>query len=94
MQMETIRGGGFMKSLIQAVALAVVLAAPVVSFAQAANQGVSQDRQSSQTQTATRHNTARSDNSGYGSNSHGTWQSGRGNDTTVSSYSPPIHNAR
>jgi Ni/Co efflux regulator RcnB len=92
--METIRGGGFMKSLIQAVALAVVLAAPVASFAQAANQGVTQDTQSGQSQTAAQQNTARSDNSGYGSGTHGTWQSGRGNDTTVSSYSPPIHNAR
>jgi long-subunit fatty acid transport protein len=82
-----------MKSLIQAVALAVVLAAPVVSFAQAANQGVTQDTQS-QTQTAVQQNTARADTSGYGSNNQGTWQSGRGSDTTVSSYSPPIHNVR
>jgi FlaG/FlaF family flagellin (archaellin) len=94
MQMETISGGGFMKSLIHAVAFALVLAAPVASFAQAASQDVSQDTQSSQTQTANQQHTARSDNSGYGSYSQGTWQSGRGSDTTVSSYSPPIHNAR
>jgi Ni/Co efflux regulator RcnB len=84
-----------MKSLIQAVAVALVLAAPVASFAQSADQqGVSQDTQATQAQAAGRQNAAQADNSGYGSGSHGTWQSGRGNSTTVSSYSPPIYNAR
>jgi hypothetical protein len=83
-----------MRSLIQAVAIAVILAAPAVSFAQSANQGVSQDTQATQAQAAGQQNTAQSDNSGYGSGSHGTWQSGQGSDTTVSSYSPPIHNVR
>lgn len=83
-----------MKSLIQAVAIAVVLAAPVASFAQSANQGVSQDSQATQAQASGQRNAAQADNSGYGSGSHGTWQSGRGSSTTVSSYSPPIYNAR
>jgi FlaG/FlaF family flagellin (archaellin) len=83
-----------MKSLIQAVALAVVLAAPVASFAQSAGQPVSQDSQATQPQAAGQSNTAEADRSGYGAGSHGTWQAGRGTDTTVSSYSPPIYNAR
>ena len=83
-----------MKSLIQAVALAVVLAAPVVSFAQSASQPVAQDAQAVQTQAAGQQHAAQTDNSGYGAGSHGTWQAGRGTDTTVSSYSPPIYNAR
>jgi hypothetical protein len=83
-----------MKSLIQAVALAVVLTVPVASFAQSAGQPVSQDSQATQTQAAGQSNTAQADSSGYGAGSHGTWQAGRGTDTTVSSYSPPIYNAR
>jgi FlaG/FlaF family flagellin (archaellin) len=83
-----------MKSLIQAVALAVVLAAPVASFAQSASQPVSQDTQAAQTQAADQQHAAQTDNSGYGAGSHGAWQAGRGTDTTVSSYSPPIYNAR
>ncbi|MFL9964234.1 hypothetical protein PQR02_24860 [Paraburkholderia sediminicola] len=83
-----------MKSLIQAVALAVVLAAPVASFAQAAGQPVSQDSQATRTQAAAQSNTDEAGRSGYGAGSHGTWQAGRGTDTTVSSYSPPIYNAR
>lgn len=83
-----------MKSLIQTVALAVVLAAPVVSFAQPAAEPVSQDSQAAQTQAARPHQAAQTDNSGYGASAYGTWQAGRGTDTTVSSYSPPIYNAR
>jgi Ni/Co efflux regulator RcnB len=83
-----------MKSLIQAVAIAVVLAAPVASFAQSANQAESQESQTTQAQASGQQNKAQADNSGYGSGSHGTWQSGRGGSTTVSSYSPPIYNAR
>lgn len=83
-----------MKSLIQAIAIAVVLAAPVASFAQSASQNVPQDTQATQTQGSGQQNTAQSEKSGYGSGSHGTWQSGRGSDSTVSSYSPPIYNAR
>ncbi|HEY4298589.1 MAG TPA: hypothetical protein VGM85_19110 [Paraburkholderia sp.] len=84
-----------MKSLIQAVALAVVLAVPVASFAQAGSdqvgQSMSQDAQA--TQTAVSYDAARTGNGGYGAGSHGTWQAGRGTHTTVSSYSPPIYNA-
>ncbi|PRY01118.1 hypothetical protein B0G81_7330 [Paraburkholderia sp. BL6665CI2N2] len=80
-----------MKSLIQAVAIAVVLAAPVASFAQSSNEPVSQG---AQTQAAGHQDPAQAGNSGYGSASAGTWQAGQGSDTTVSSYSPPIHNAR
>lgn len=83
-----------MKSLIQAVAIAVVLAAPVASFAQSANQGGTQDTQATQAQASGQQNAAQAENSGYGSGSHGTWQSGRGGSTTISSYSPPIYNAR
>ncbi|MFM0419329.1 hypothetical protein [Paraburkholderia aromaticivorans] len=80
-----------MKSLIQAVAIAVVLAAPVASFAQSSNDAASQ---AVQAQASGQQQSAQTDNSGYGSGSHGTWQAGYGNDTTVSSYSPPIRNIR
>ncbi|HYS65624.1 MAG TPA: hypothetical protein VEN30_17700 [Paraburkholderia sp.] len=83
-----------MKSLIQAVAIAVVLAAPVASFAQSSNQPVSQGTQATQAQSSGQQNAAQADTSGYGSGSHGMWQAGHGSDTTVSSYSPPIYNAR
>ena len=83
-----------MKSLIQAVAIAVVLAAPVASFAQSSNDPASQGTQAVQTQASGQLQSAQTDNSGYGSGSRGTWQAGHGNDTTVSSYSPPIYNAR
>jgi FlaG/FlaF family flagellin (archaellin) len=83
-----------MKSLIQTVALAVVLAAPVASFAQPAGEPASQDSQAMHTQAARPHHAARTDDSGYGASSHGTWQAGSSTDTTVSSYSPPIYNAR
>lgn len=81
-----------MKSLIQAVAIAVVLAAPVASFAQSSNEPVAQGAQAAQ--ASSQQGAAQADNSGYGSASLGTWQAGQSNDTTVSSYSPPIHNAR
>ena len=80
-----------MKSLIQAVAIAVVLAAPVASFAQSSNDPAAQG---AQTQPAGRQDSAQANNSGYGSASVGTWQAGQGGDTTVSSYSPPIRNVR
>ncbi|CAN7344884.1 hypothetical protein ACOCG7_21345 [Paraburkholderia sp. DD10] len=83
-----------MKSLIQAVAIAVVLAAPLASFAQPSAQPASQDVQATQARTSDPQNAAQADTSGYGSGSHGTWQAGHGRDTTVSSYSPPIYNAR
>ncbi|CAE6716976.1 hypothetical protein R69927_07581 [Paraburkholderia domus] len=82
-----------MKSLINAVAIAVVLAAPIASFAQS-NQPAPQNAQGTQAQASGQQGARQADTSGYGSSSHGTWQSGRGNDTTVSSYSPPIYNAR
>ncbi|SIT39193.1 conserved exported hypothetical protein [Paraburkholderia ribeironis] len=83
-----------MKSLIQTVALAAVLAAPVASFAQPASQPGSQDAQATQIQADEQRDATQTDNSGYGASSHGTWQAGRDTDTTVSSYSPPIRNAR
>ncbi|MFL9951293.1 hypothetical protein PQR68_35415 [Paraburkholderia agricolaris] len=82
-----------MKSLIKAVAFAVVLGAPIASFAQS-NQSVPQNAQGAQAQVSAQQGARQADTSGYGSGSHGTWQAGRGNDTTVSSYSPPIYNAR
>jgi len=82
-----------MKSLIKAVAIAVVLAAPIASFAQS-NQPAPQNAQGAQTQVSGQQGARQADSSGYGSGSHGTWQAGQGNDTTVSSYSPPIRNAR
>ena len=85
-----------MKSLIQAVAIAVALTGPVASFAQSAGQPVSQDSRAAQTpaQAEGQRNAAQADSGGYGVGSHGSWQSGRGSDMTVSSYSPPIYNAR
>ncbi|MFM0251077.1 hypothetical protein [Paraburkholderia sediminicola] len=80
-----------MKSLIKAVAIAIVLSAPIASFAQS-NQPAPQNTQA--TQASGQQGAAQADTSGYGSGSHGTWQAGRGSDTTVSSYSPPIYNAR
>ncbi|WP_434109794.1 hypothetical protein [Paraburkholderia caffeinilytica] len=82
-----------MKSLIKTVAIAVVLGAPIASFAQS-NQPVQQNAQGAQAQVSGQQGAAQADTSGYGSGSRGTWQAGRGNDTTVSSYSPPIYNAR
>ncbi|CAB3724853.1 hypothetical protein [Paraburkholderia rhynchosiae] len=83
-----------MKSLIQAVAVAVVLSAPIASFAQPSGQAGAQDMRAVQTQAAGQQRMVQADNSGYGPGSHGTWQAGRGSDVTVSSYSPPIYNAR
>lgn len=85
-----------MKSLIRAVAIAVALTGPVASFAQSAGQPASHDSWAAQTpaQAAGQRNADQADSSGYGVGSHGSWQSGRGSDTTVSSYSPPIYNAR
>ncbi|MFM0644783.1 hypothetical protein PQR14_10645 [Paraburkholderia bryophila] len=83
-----------MKSLIQAVAIAVVLAVPVASFAESSMQPAAQDAQSVQASPADQQNATQAANSGYGSGSRGTWQAGYANDTTVSSYSPPIRNAR
>ncbi|WP_027802681.1 hypothetical protein [Paraburkholderia dilworthii] len=83
-----------MKSLIQAVAIAAVLGAPIASFAQPSAQAAAQDMQAVQPQAAGQQGSARADNGGYGSGSHGTWQAGRGSDVTFSSYSPPIYNVR
>ncbi|ASV99214.1 hypothetical protein [Paraburkholderia aromaticivorans] len=83
-----------MKSLIQAVAIAVVLAAPIASFAQSSNDTASQGTQAVQAQPSGQQQSAQADNGGYGSGSRGTWQAGHGNDTTVSTYSPPIYNVR
>jgi hypothetical protein len=82
-----------MKSLIKAVAIAVVLGAPIASFAQS-NQSAPQNAQGTQAQASGQQGAAQADTSGYGSGSRGTWQAGRGSDTTVSSYSPPVYNAR
>lgn len=82
-----------MKSLINAVAIAVVLGAPIASFAQS-NQPVPQNPQGAQTQVSGQQSPHQADTSGYGSTSRGTWQAGHSGDTTVSSYSPPIYNAR
>jgi hypothetical protein len=82
-----------MKSLINAVAIAVVLGAPIASFAQS-NQAVPQNAQDTQAQVSAQQGARQTDTSGYGSASRGTWQAGYGSDTTVSSYSPPIYNAR
>ena len=82
-----------MKSFIKAVAIAVVLGAPIASFAQS-NQPAPQDAQGTQAQVSAQQGTAQADTSGYGSASRGTWQAGHGNDMSVSSYSPPIYNAR
>ncbi|HEX7935368.1 MAG TPA: hypothetical protein VF573_20165 [Paraburkholderia sp.] len=88
-----------MKLLIQAVAVALVLGAPIASFAQAPQQAAAQDTQAVdtqaiQTQAAGQQAAAQTDHGGYGSNGHGSWQAGRGSDTTLSAYSPPIYNAR
>jgi hypothetical protein len=82
-----------MKSLIKAVAFALVLGAPIASFAQS-NQPAPQNAQGAQAQVSGQQGARQADTSGYGSGSHGTWQAGHGNDTTLSSYSPPIYNAR
>ncbi|ALE56555.1 hypothetical protein P0D87_00015 [Paraburkholderia sp. RL17-368-BIF-A] len=83
-----------MKSLIQAVAVAVALGAPIVSMAQTSGQAAQQGVEVIQSQAASQQGAARVENSGYGSGSHGTWQAGRGGDVTFSSYSPPVYNAR
>ena len=83
-----------MKSLIQAVAVAVALGAPIVSIAQTSGQAAQQGVEVIQSQAASQQGAARVENSGYGSGSHGTWQAGRGGDVTFSSYSPPVYNAR
>ncbi|CAE6831063.1 hypothetical protein [Paraburkholderia haematera] len=82
-----------MKSLIKAVAIAVVLGAPIASFAQS-NQPAPQNAQGAQAQVSEQQGARQADTSGYGSGSRGTWQAGHGNETTISSYSPPIYNAR
>ena len=81
-----------MKSLIQAVAVVLALGSPIASFAQSA-QPASQDTQAQQSQP-TQQDNSQASTSGYGSGSHGSWQSGSGNDTVVSSYSPPVHTVR
>lgn len=82
-----------MKSFIKTVAIAVVLGAPIASFAQS-NQPAPQNAQDTQAQVFEQQGAAQADTSGYGSGGHGTWQAGQGSETAVSSYSPPIHNVR
>ncbi|MFM0735493.1 hypothetical protein PQQ52_33955 [Paraburkholderia sediminicola] len=83
-----------MKSLIKAVVIALVLGAPIASFAQS-SQPAPQNAQGAQAQVSKQQGAAaQADTSGYGSGSRGTWQAGHGSDTAVSSYSPPIYNAR
>ncbi|MFP3570011.1 hypothetical protein [Paraburkholderia sp. SIMBA_030] len=84
-----------MNSLIKAVAIAVVLSAPIASFAQS-NRPVTPAQQNTQAAgqgVSEQKDAAQADTSGYGSSSNGTWQAGH-SDTTLSSYSPPIYNAR
>ena len=83
-----------MKSLIRAVAVAVVLGAPIASMAQNVGQAAPQGAQAPQSQAGAQHDAVQAVHSGYGSDSHGTWQAGRGGDITFSSYSPPVYNAR
>jgi opacity protein-like surface antigen len=82
-----------MKSLIKALAIAVVLGAPMVSFAQS-NQPAAQNAQNAQAQVSQQQGAVQADTSGYGSSRDGSSQAGRGSDTAVSSYSPLIYNAR
>ncbi|WP_025602743.1 hypothetical protein [Burkholderia sp. WSM2230] len=83
-----------MKSLIRAVAVAVVLGAPLVSIAQTSGQTAEQGTEAVRSAAAGQQDSVRTADSGYGSGSHGTWQAGRGGDITFSSYSPPVYNAR
>ena len=109
-----------MKSLVKAVALAVVLAAPVVSFAQT-NQPVTRAQvrneliqlekagynpatlddydypaniQAAEARVAAQNASAQADATGYGSNVNGSTQAGQRSETTISTYSPPVYNAR
>jgi hypothetical protein len=124
-----------MKSLIQAVAIAAVLAVPMVSFAQSnqpvtraqvreeliqlekagynpatandydypANIQAAQARVAAQNGTAqaataqtapAQNGTAQADNTGYGPSVSGASQAGVRTETTISTYSPPVYNAR
>lgn len=83
-----------MKSLIRAVAVVVVLGAPLVSMAQTSGPTVQQGAGAVQSPAVSQQDAVLAGNSGYGSGSHGTWQAGRGGDTTFSAYSPPVYNAR
>ena len=109
-----------MKSLIKAVALAAVLAAPIVSFAQT-NEPVTRaqvrneliqlekagynpatandndypaDLQAAEARVAAQNGTAQADATGYGPGVSGSSQAGQRSETTVSTYSPPVYNAR
>ncbi|WP_027214445.1 hypothetical protein [Burkholderia sp. WSM2232] len=82
-----------MKSLIRAVAVALVLGAPLVSMAQTSGQTAEQGNDAIRS-AAGQQESVRAADSGYGSGGHGTWQAGRGGDTSFSSYSPPVYNAR
>ncbi|MBW0448679.1 hypothetical protein EN871_29835 [bacterium M00.F.Ca.ET.228.01.1.1] len=82
-----------MKSLIRAVAVALVLGAPFVSMAQTSGQTADQSTDAVRSAAASQ-DSARAADSGYGSGGHGTWQAGRGGDISFSSYSPPVYNAR
>jgi hypothetical protein len=85
-----------MKSTVQALAIAAIIATPLSAYAQASQplprDPVSAapvvDSQRSQNQSAA------TDDAGFGGDPKGTSQTGRSGDTTISSYSPPIRIAR
>jgi hypothetical protein len=83
-----------MKSLVHAVAVMVALCAPVASFSQSSGQPGLQDTLATQGQASGRLNANQPSNGGQDSGNRVTWHATYSNDTTVSSYSPPIHNAR
>ena len=105
-----------MKSLIKAVAIAAVLAAPVISFAQT-NEPVTRaqvrnelvqlekagynpatandndypnDIQAAEARVAAQNGNT----TGYGPGANGSTQAGQRGETTISTYSPPVYNAR
>jgi hypothetical protein len=109
-----------MKSLIKAVALAAVLAAPIVSFAQT-NEPVTRAQvrneliqlekagynpatandydypaniQAAEARVAAQNATAQANTTGYGPSANGSTQAGQRGETTISTYSPPVANAR
>jgi hypothetical protein len=90
-----------MKTLVQRVAtasaaaafaIAGLMSAPVAAFAQVSTAAPAQGTAAEQSQAGQQ--MSAHDSSGYGSASRGTWQAGHSSETTVSSYSPPVYNAR
>jgi hypothetical protein len=85
-----------MKSTVQALAFAAIIATPLSAYAQT-SQPLTQDpasatpvADSQRTQT----HSAATDDAGFGGDPKGTSQTGMSGDTTVSAYSPPIRIAR